>query len=70
MEREQFLKSVEQRIIAECLQHLRDGKCLQYVAYRVECCSTLCSQAMNSTYAFDAVKEIIDILCDVYLKIV
>ena len=24
---------------------------------------------MNSTYSFDAIKEIIDILCDVYLKI-
>ena len=69
MQREQFLKSVEQRIIAECLQHLHDGKCLEYVAHHVEWCSTLCSQAMNSTYSFDAIKEIIDILCDVYLKI-
>ena len=68
MEREQFLKSPMQRIITECLRHLHDGKCLEYVTYREECCSTLCSQAVNSTYSFDAIKEVIEILRDVYLK--
>ena len=69
MEREQFLKSAVQRIITECLRNLHDGKCLEYVAYRVEYCSTLCSQTMKSTYSFDAIKEVIETLCDMYLKI-
>ena len=69
METEQFSKSAVQQIITECLQHLHDGKCLEYVPHRAEYCSTLCSQAMPSTYSFDAIKEVIDILCDVYLKI-
>ena len=68
MEREQFLKSAVQRIIIECLRHLHNGKCLEYVTYRVECCSNLCSQAMNSIYLFHAIKEVIEILRDVYLK--
>lgn len=68
MEREQFLKSAVQRIIIECLRHLHNGKCLEYVTYRVECCSNLCSQAMNSIYPFHAIKEVIEILRDVYLK--
>ena len=69
MEREQFSKSAAQQIITECLRHLHDGKCLEYVTYRAEYFSTLCSQAMTSTYSFDSIKEVIDILCDVYLKI-
>ena len=69
MKREQFLKPAVKRIITECLRHLHGGKCLKYVAHRVEYCSTLCSQAMNSTYSFDAVKDVIEILSDMYLKI-
>ena len=69
MKREQLLKPAVKRIITECLRHLHGGKCLKYVAYRVEYCSTLCSQAMNSTYSFDAVKDVIEILSDMYLKI-
>ena len=68
MEREQFSKSAAQQIITECLRHLHNGKCLEYVPYRVEYCSTLCSQAMTSTYSFDAIKEVIDILCDVKIE--
>lgn len=68
MEREQFSKSAVQQIITECLRYLHDGKCLEHVPYRMEYCSTLCSQAMTSTYSFDAIKEVIDILYDVYLK--
>ena len=42
---------------------------LEHVAYRVEYCSTLCCQATNSTYSFNAIKEAIEILCDMYRKI-
>ena len=60
MEREQFLKYAVQRIITEFLRHLHDGKCLEYVAHRVEYCSTLFSQPLNSTYSFDVIIHPVD----------
>ena len=35
----------------------------------MEYCSTLCSHAVNSTYSFGAIKEVIEVLCDVCQKI-